>query len=140
MTVRTANLAFVDFCLDTFPRPTVARIARHVRELLADVIELKNHDVSLAAVNTRVLQEVFDDPLAHLSASLRDLTQPPRLLTLVVLPVVPRIRFGKAVATPGLQLRLAAPHRRKRFQRLELTTLRARSHERERADTSTSGE
>jgi hypothetical protein len=140
MTVRTANFAFVDFCLDTFPRPTVARVARYVRELLADVIELKNHDVSLAAVNTRVLQEVVDDPLTHLSASLRDLTQPPRLLALMVLPVVPRIRLGKAVATPGLQLRLAASHRRERVQRFDLATLRARSHERERADTGASRE
>jgi hypothetical protein len=83
-----------------------------------------------------VLTEIFDDVFLDFGAPLRDLPYEPRLFTLVVLPIIPRVGLGEALATPRLQLRLAAPHRRKRLERLHLAAFRARSHERERADIS----
>jgi hypothetical protein len=76
------------------------------------------------------------DPDSFLS----NLSEQARLLTLVVLPVVPGVRLSEAVAAPRLQLRLTTPHRRKLVQRLYLAAFRARSHEGERAVASTSRE
>jgi hypothetical protein len=71
---------------------------------------------------------------------LGDLSYQSRLLTFVVLPIIPSVRLGEASSTQRLQLRLATPHRRKRIQRLHFAALRARSHEGERAVRSISRE
>jgi hypothetical protein len=84
--------------------------------------------------------EVIDDAATIFGSGDRHIAQQPRLLDLTILSVVlPPVR-GEALATPRLQLRLAAPHRVERLERLQLATLRARSHERERADISTARE
>jgi len=104
------------------------------------MIELKHDNVDLAAVDTRMGAEIFDDAATILSLGGSHIPQQPRLLRVAVLPVVLTPVRGEALATPRLQLRLAASHRRKRLERLHLAALRARSHERERADISTSSE
>jgi len=68
---------------------------------------------------------------------LGDLSNEPSLFAFMVLAIVPRVGLSEALATPRLQLRLAAPHRREVIQGFQLAAFRARSHERERADTST---
>ena len=78
--------------------------------------------------------------LRQIAVELGDLPEQPRLFTLVVLQVISRVRLGEALAAPRLQLRLAAPHRRKRVERLHFAALRARSHEGERAVASISRE
>src|SRR5919204_6928718 len=136
MAIRTAHLTLIDLGFDPCPASTASRIGRDVGNLVADVIELKNDYVGLPAVHAGMRAEVLDYFFTNLGASCRDLADESRLLTLMILPVVPRVRLSEAVATPRLQLRLAAPHGRELIQRLELATLRARSHEGERADLS----
>jgi hypothetical protein len=104
------------------------------------VIELENDDVALSAVQARVFAEILDDLLPHLRTSLCDLPKQPRLLALMILPIVPGVRLRETIPAPRLQLRFAASHRGKRLERLHLAALRARSHERERADISTARE
>jgi hypothetical protein len=140
MAIRTAHLTLIDLGFDPCPASTASRIGRDVGNLVADVIELKNDYVGLPAVHAGMRAEVLDYFFTNLGASCRDLADESRLLTLMILPVVPRIRFGEAIPTPALQLRLAAPHRWKRLERLHLAALRARSHEGERADLSTADE
>jgi len=117
-----------------------SRIGRDVGNLVADVIKLENDDVSFATIHAWVLSQVFDDLLAHLGAPPRDVFVDSSPLTLMVLPIVPSVRLSETLPAPRLQLRLAAPHGRKRLERLHLAASRARSHERERADVSTSFE
>jgi hypothetical protein len=136
MAVGAPDLALVDLRFDPGPSPTSSRVCGYVRHLLGDVVELEHHDVGLAAVNAWVLTEILDDVFLDFGASLRDLPYEPRLITFVILPIVPSVRLGETVATPRLQLGLAASHRRKRLERLHLAAFRARSHERERADIS----
>jgi len=104
------------------------------------VVELKHNDVSLPAIDARMLAEIVDDLLAHLAAPRVDLAYQPRLFAFVVLPIIPRVRLRETLATPGLELRLAPSHGGKRFERLRLAAFRARSHEGERAEISISGE
>jgi hypothetical protein len=101
------------------------------------MVELQNDNVGLPTVDARMFPEIVDDQLADLSAPFPDLANQARLLSLMVLPIVLRVRFSEAVTAPGLALLLSAPHRRKRLKWLCLTALRARSHGRERADRST---
>ena len=129
MAVGAPDLALVDLRFDPGPTPTSSRVCGYVGHLLGDVVELEHHDVGLAAVNARVLTEIFDDVFPNLGAPLRDMPHEPRLFTFVVLSVVPRVGLGEALATPGLELRLTSTHRRKRFERLRLAAFRARSHE-----------
>jgi hypothetical protein len=136
MAVRAAHFAFVNLSLHTRPCAPASGICGDVGNLLADVIELENDDVSFAAIHAWVLSQVADDLLGQLRAPLRDLFVDSSPLALPVRLVVPHVRLGETVPTPRLQLWLAAPHRRKRFEWLQLATFRARSHERERADQS----
>src|SRR5438132_6016709 len=137
MAVRAAHFAFVNLSLYTRPCAPASGICGDIGNLVADVIELENDDVSFAAIHARVLSQVADDLLGHLRAPLRDVFVDSSPLALPVCLVVPRVRPSKALPTPRLQLRLAAPDRRKRFEWLQLAAFRARSHERERADQST---
>jgi hypothetical protein len=104
------------------------------------MVELQDDDVAFSAVDTGMLLQVLDDLLAHLGASPRDVFVDARPLALMVLSLIPRVCFREAITTPRLQLRLATSHRRKRFERLHFAAFRARSHEGERADWSTSRE
>ena len=140
MAVRATHFAFINLRFDTRPTAASSRVVRDVRNLLAKVVELKHNDVSLPAIDARMLAEVVHDLLAYLAATLVDLAYQPGLFTLPVLPIIPRVRFREAVPTPRLELGLASPHRRKRSERLHFAALRARSHEGERADRSLSGE
>jgi len=133
MAVRAADFAFVDFGFDARPGAAASGIDRDVGNLVTNVIELKNDDVRLAAVDAWMLSKVLNDLLVHFRASLSDLPQKSRLLTLMVLPIVPRVSLSEAVATPRLKLRLPAPHRGELIYGLELAAFRARSHEGERA-------
>jgi hypothetical protein len=140
MTVGAADLALLDLSEYTFPSPSGVRVSRYVCDLFANVVELKDHDVRLAAVHAWVVAEILDDLLPYLRAPHRNLAEEPCLFALMVLPIVPSVRVGKAIAAPRLQLRLTSPHRRKRLKRLDLATFRARSHEGERAVRSISRE
>jgi hypothetical protein len=140
MAVRAPHFAFFDLGFDTRPCAPASRISRDVGNLVADVIKLENDDVFLAAVDARMVLQVVDDLLAHLRAPLRDVFVDTGPLTFMVLPTIPRVGLGEALATPRLELRLAAPHRRKLVQRLHFAAFRARSHEGERAVASSSRE
>jgi len=118
MTIGAPNFAFCDFSQDRGPASATICEGRDISEFLPDVIELENDDVALAAVHARVFVEVLDDLLPHLRTSLCDLPEQPRLLPLVILPVVPGVRFRETIPAPRLQLRLATPHRWKLVQRL----------------------
>jgi len=118
MAVRTTDFALVDLGFDARPATTSSCVDRNVGNLVCNVIELENDDVALAAVHARVFVEVLDDLLPHLRTSLCDLPEQPRLLPLVILPVVPGVRFRETIPAPRLQLRLATPHRWKLVQRL----------------------
>ena len=134
MAVGAPDLALVDLRFDPGPSPTSSRVCGYVGHLLGDVVELEHHDVGLAAVNARVLTEIFDDVFPDFGAPLRDVPHKPRLFTFVVLPIIPRVGLGEALAAPLLELRFASPHGRKRLERLYFAAFRARSHEGERAD------
>jgi len=79
------------------------------------VVELKDHDVRLAAVHAWVVAEILDDLLPYLRAPHRNLAEKPCLFAVMVLLIVPRVRLGETVAAPRLQLRLTPPHRGKRI-------------------------
>jgi hypothetical protein len=130
MAVGAAHLALVDLGFDSRPCPPASCVGRDVGYLVADVIELENDDVTLAAIHARMLSQVVDDLLTDLGAPIRDVFVDSSPLTFVVLPIVPRVRFGEAIATPRLEFRLAAPDRWKRVERLHFAAFRARSHER----------
>jgi hypothetical protein len=138
MAVSATHFAFINLRFDTQPTAASSRVVRDVRNFLANVVELKHNDVSLPAIDARMLAEVVHDLLAHLAAPLVDLPSQPGLFTLLVRLVIPRVRFRETLATPRLELRLAPSHGRKRFERLRLAAFRARSHEGERADRSIS--
>lgn len=140
MAVRAAHFALFDLRFDPCPCAPASGIGRDVSDFVADVIEFENDDVSLAAVHAWMLSEVIDDLLADLRASVRDVFVDSSALPLPVSLVIPRVRLSEAVPAPRLQLRLATPHRRKCFERLQFAASRARSHERERADRPTSRE
>src|SRR5207245_4314457 len=101
------------------------------------MVELEHDDVGLATVHARVRREIFDDAAPILGSSGSYIPQQTGFLRITVLPVVLAPISGEALAAPRLQLRPAAPHRRERLEWLQLTAFRARSHECERADTST---
>jgi hypothetical protein len=140
MTVGAADLALLDLSEYTFPSPSGVRVSGYVCDLFANVVELKDHDVRLTAVNARMLREVFDELPLDVRAPLGNMPDEPRLLPLVVLPIVPRVRLSEAIAAPRLELGLTSPHWGKRVKRLDLSAFRARSHTRERAGTSISRE
>jgi len=136
MTVCAADFTFRDFTLDRGPGPSPAQHASDVARLVSKVIELKYDDVGLAAVNAGMSAKVVDHPTLVVTPTGGGVPQEPCFLRLAVLPVVLAPVRRKALSAPCLQLRLTAPHWRKRFERLHLTAFRARSHERERADIS----
>ena len=70
MAVRAADFAFFNFSHDACPSAPASGINGDISNLIPDVIELENHNVSLATVHARVFPEVVDDVLAHFSASL----------------------------------------------------------------------
>src|SRR5687767_6628297 len=107
MAVRAAHFAFFDLGFDTRPCAPASGIGRDVGDLVADVIELENHDVCLPAIHTRMLSQVVDDLLTHLRTPLRDVFVDSSPLALPVRSIVPRVRFGEALATPRLEFRLA---------------------------------
>lgn len=133
MAVRAADFALIDFSFDPFPAPAAPGVDRYVGELVANVIEFKNDNVALTAVDARMFAKVIDNLPAHFGSPLGDVPYQSGLLSLVVLPIVPGVRLSKTIATPRLQLRLATPHRGKRLERLHFAASRARSHEGERA-------
>jgi len=102
-------------------------------------IGVLDHDNVMHEVTTfrRDVQTDGRHAVVEFGASLDDLPYEPRLFTFVVLPIVPSVRLSETLPTPRLQLGLAAPHRRKRLERLHFAAFRARSHERERAEIST---
>jgi hypothetical protein len=136
MAVRAADLALVDLGFDTEPAAAATCVGRNGAKFFGHMIKLEDDDIGFAAVDTGVLLQVLDDFLADFRAPLRDLAYEPALLPFVILPIVPSARLGEAIPTPCLELRLTAPHRRKRVERLDLAAFRARSHEGERADRS----
>src|SRR5438874_9141305 len=129
MAVCAADLAFPDLRLDARPGTSAASVGRYIRDFVAQMIELEHDDVGLAAVHARVGREIFDDAATILSSSGSYVPQQTRLLAVSVFSVVLASVRPEAVAAPRLELRLAAPHRRKRLKRLQLAAFRARSHE-----------
>src|SRR5712691_6457484 len=104
------------------------------------MIELQHDDVRLAAVDAGMSTKVLDHSPLVVSPPRGRVPKQPRLLSVTIQSVVlPPVR-REALTTPRLQLRLATSHRRKLIQRLQLAAFRARSHEGERADISTSFE
>ena len=79
----------------------------------------------------------YPEEKAVLAAIAHGLGKKASLLPFVIPLVVPPVCFRETVATPRLALFLPAPHRRKGLEWLCLATFRARSHGRERADSST---
>ncbi len=140
MAAGAPDLALVDLRFDPGPSPTSSRVCGYVGHLLGNVVELEHHDVGLAAINARVFTEIFDDVFLDLGAPRPDLPYEPRLFAFVVLPIIPRVGLGEALATPRLELRFTPTDRGKRFERLHLAAFRARSHEGARADRSMSRE
>jgi len=140
MAVGAPHFALRDFPLDGTPRRTAADHCREVSLLVSKMVELKDDDVGLATIHTRVGLKVVDGSLAVVGPARRRVSKEPCLLFFPIpLVVLDPIR-GETVAAPGLELRLTSPHRRKRIKRLELAAFRARSHARERADFSASDE
>jgi len=138
--IRAANLTLFDFRKDPGPASAAIGEGRNVGKLFPDVIEFEDDNVCLPAVDAWMAREILNELPLESSALLSDLPDETGLFTLMVLPIIPRVRFRETVTTPGLQLRLASPHRRKRIKRLHFAALRARSHEGERADRSMSRE
>jgi hypothetical protein len=130
----TADLTLRDFFLDRRPGPTASEHAGDIAPLVREVIELKDDDVGLAAVHTRMRSEVFDHPSLVVSPFRGCVSKEPCLLGVAILAVVLASVRGEALSAPRLELRLPAPDRRKRLKRLDLVAFRARSHEGERAD------
>jgi hypothetical protein len=52
--VGAADLTFGDLSLDSFPAPAAIRVVSNVIDFVADVIELEDDDVGLAAIDARV--------------------------------------------------------------------------------------
>src|SRR5438093_10869110 len=97
------------------------------------MIELQHSDVRLPAVDARMRPKVLDHSTLVVSPPRRGIAKEPGFLGFTILPVeLPPVR-GKALAAPRLQLRLAAPHGWKCFERIHLSAFRARSHVGERA-------
>jgi hypothetical protein len=72
MTVRTPNLAFRDLVSDSIDLRALHQARDRLLLFAANVIELQNANVALAAVNARVREQVADDePLTCLSLRLR---------------------------------------------------------------------
>jgi len=68
------------------------------------VVELKNDDVLLSAVDARMAQEVVDRTCLSLGDASGAVAVDARPLALDVVSVVPPIRFGEALAAPALEL------------------------------------
>jgi hypothetical protein len=49
------DVALVDLSLDPFPGPSTIRVGRNIRDLVSAVVELKNDDVSLTAVDAGMI-------------------------------------------------------------------------------------
>jgi|SRR6266566_4177844 len=137
MAIRAPNLALRDLSQNPLPAPAPICQGRDVSKLVADVVELQHDNVRLTAIDARMVREIRDEFLLDKDSLFGDLSNEPSLLPLMVLPIVLGVRLSEARAAPRLQLRLAAPDRWERVKRLQLAAFRARSHERERADTST---
>src|SRR5436190_7769532 len=105
MAICAPHLALVDFREDPLPTATSIRQCRDVGQLLADVIEFEHNDVGLTTVDARMVREVLDEMLLDSDPLLGDLAYEPRLLTFVILPIVPRVRLSETIAAPRLQLR-----------------------------------
>jgi hypothetical protein len=140
VTIGAADFTFGDFLLNRRPRPAATEHVSDVALLLPEMVELKDDDVRFPTIDTGMSQKVFDHPALVVASSGGRVPQEPRLLSLSILPVVLAPVRSKAIPTPGLELWLAAPHRRKRVERLHLAAFRARSHEGERAVASLSCE
>ena len=140
MAVGAADLALRNLRLDASPSTSRVCIRRYVRHFSTSVIELKDDDVGLTAVHTRMTRQVLDDAAPILGSSRRNISKQSGLLGLPIPPVVLMAVRGEAFTTPSLEFGLASPDRRELIQRLYFPAVRARSHEGERADTSISGE
>src|SRR2546423_5746406 len=125
MAVRAPHLALGDLGFDQRPRPSARHEGRDVFCLVAQVIELENEDVSLAAVDARVFEQVLaqqraigcPDPSSPLMYAVLD----PRAIGPVILCVCP----GKARATPCLPLLFASSDRRGTTERPPLPAFSA---------------
>src|SRR5438876_1388320 len=135
MTVSAPDLTFLDLRFDARPGTSTAGISRYIRDFVTPMVELEHDDVGLATVHAWVRREILDDAAPIFGSSGSYIPQQTGFLRMTVLAVVLAPVRGETLPAPRLQLRLAASHRRKGIQRLHLPTFRARSHERERADT-----
>ena len=102
------------------------------------MVEPEDDDVRVAAVDAWMPQEILDGPQAVLLSRRLDVAEKTRLLRFAIRAVVDLSVGREALAAPCLELRLAAPDRRKGINRLHHTAPRARSHDCERAVSSTS--
>jgi hypothetical protein len=66
MAVRADNLALVHLFQHDFERDSAVRDGTDVEPLVAQVIELEDDRIGLAAVNARVLHQVEGDPASVL--------------------------------------------------------------------------
>jgi len=137
MTVCAPNLALEHLSKDASPCIASRDQRRDVGRLARKMVEFQHDDVRLAAVHAGVLLQERDHSKAVLGAIAHGLGKKASLLPFVIPLVVPPVCFRETIATPRLALFLPAPHRRKGLEWLCLATFRARSHGRERADSST---
>src|SRR5438876_7403450 len=140
MTVCAPNLALEHLSKDASPCIASRDQRRDVGRLARKMVEFQHDDVRLAAVHAGVLLQERDHSKAVLGAIAHGLGKKASLLPFVIPLVVPPVCFRETVATPRLTLFLSSPHRWELVQSFGLATLRARSHDRERADSMTSRE
>src|SRR3989442_15540450 len=138
MAIRAADDALRDFTLDRLPGRAAVDESGDVGLLVAKVIELERNDIGHSAVHAGVRSQVLNGLPPVLGAPRPGIPEESPFLRLVVFPVVLLSVLCEARPAPGLELRLAAPDRRKGITRLHHSALRARSHEGDRSVDSTS--
>ena len=67
MTVGATDLAFFDLCLNARPSASAAGVRGHICDFVVEMIELEHDNVELAAVDTGMGAEIFDDAPTILS-------------------------------------------------------------------------
>jgi hypothetical protein len=106
MTVRAAHLALCDLQLDRFPRTPTAPHGRNGLDLVPEVIEVKDSEIGLSAIDTCMREQVIPYPLFDLAMT--PLPVPPdawHLIDTVLCPplavVVTSTRAADVLASPA---------------------------------------
>jgi hypothetical protein len=102
--IATAHRTFVDLGLDLRPREAIERHVRHVALLVAQMVELQNDWIRLAAIQAPMLAEVVPSTILILSATAL-VVHANTLELMIAIPHVPvALVLGHACATPHLPL------------------------------------